>query len=634
MKHGFFAVAAGTPGIRLADCGYNQKELRRLYLAACDSGAGLLVLPELCLTGYTCGDLFLQDTLLDAAQTALLRLVEQSAGEDMLCAVGAPLRRGNKLYNCGVLFQNGRILGVIPKTHLHNYAEFNEARHFAPAPKDNGSIRIGGMGYPFGAKLLFQCETLPELCIGVEVCEDLWSPSPPSTGLALHGATVIANLSASGETTGKAGYRRLLVMSQSARLACGYVYADAGRGESTGDMVFAGHNMIAENGTLLCENQPFTGELCVSEMDVQRLMYERRRISTFPSEDHDGYVMVPFRLPVRETKLTRSIPSRPFIPAHAAEREAHCEEILNILAHGLMQRLTHTHCDTLVIGVSGGLDSTLALLVCARTMDLLGRDRAGVTAVTMPCFGTTSRTRGNAERLLECLHIPCRTVDITAAVRQHLLDIGHGEDTYDVTYENAQARERTQVLMDIANQKNGLVVGTGDLSELALGWATYNGDHMSMYGVNGSIPKTLIRHMVHHVAQQSQEELRGVLMDILDTPVSPELLPADGGGEISQKTEQLVGPYDLHDFFLYWMIRWGAKPDKVLRLTMYAFQGEYDEATIRYWLKTFCRRFFQQQFKRSCLPDGPKVGSVSLSPRGDWRMPSDANYDAWMNTIE
>ena len=512
--------------------------------------------------------------------------------------------------------------------------EFYELRQFTPAPARQGELTLGGRSVPFGTRQLFRCATLRELCIGVEICEDLWVPNPPSNTLANEGATVILNPSASDETIGKDAYRRLLLQSQSGRLCCAYVYADAGSGESTTDLVYAGHNIIAENGAILKETKPFEQDepLTVTEIDVRRLAHERRRLTTFSlshTNDQPPYHVTEFSLTVTPTSLTREISPTPFIPAGRGDRDARCEAILQMQSFGLQKRIAHTRCKTAVVGISGGLDSTLALLVSARAMQLAGRPVSDVLAVTMPCFGTTERTRSNAEKLCDCLGIPCRRVDITAAVEQHFRDIGHEDGVFDITFENVQARERTQVLMDIANQTGGIVIGTGDLSELALGWATYNGDHMSMYAVNCSVPKSLIRHIVRYLADTASSALREVLLDILDTPVSPELLPASDG-KITQETENIVGPYALHDFFLYHMIRWGAGPAKVLRMAQYAFAGEYDEQVIRKWLSVFCRRFFAQQFKRSCLPDGPKVGSVTLSPRGDWRMPSDAEAEAWL----
>ena len=630
MKDGFVKLAAATPAVRLADCAYHADQILRCIKEARRAGAKLLVLPELCVTGYTCGDLFLQSALLAQALAALEEIRAGSAGSDLLCVVGAPLKKDDKLYNCAIIIQNGKYLAVIPKTHLPNYGEFYEQRWFAPAPEENTTLSIGGEAVPFGAKILLCCQQLPQLRIAAELCEDLWAPDPPSTGHALAGATVIANLSCSDETIGKAEYRRSLVQSQSARLCCAYLYADAGEGESTTDMVFSGHNLICENGALLAQTLPFQSGMAITEIDVQALSYERQRRNSFPPVQDEGYLRIPFSLTVEETSLTRTVSPYPFIPASTADRQSRCEEILTMQAAGLAHRLGHTHAKTAVIGLSGGLDSTLALLVAVRAMKRLGRPMQDILAVTMPCFGTTSRTKSNAQRLAEAYDVSFREVDISASVRQHFADIGHDPKMLDVTYENAQARERTQVLMDLANQSGGLVIGTGDLSELALGWATYNGDHMSMYGVNASVPKTLIRHMVAYEAVVCGDEtLRRTLEDILATPVSPELLPAQDG-EISQKTEDLVGPYALHDFFLYYAVRWAFSPAKIYRLANDAFEGEYAPEEIKQWLLRFYQRFFAQQFKRSCLPDGPKVGSVTLSPRGDWRMPSDACATLWL----
>ena len=635
MKYGFIKVAAASPALRVADCRYNAEQSVAAMQRAAAAGVRLLVLPELGLTGYTCGDLLLQPVLQQGALHALQTLLAVSAGLPMTTVAGLPLEVEGKLYNCAAVLHGGKILGVVPKTNLPNYGEFYEVRWFTPAPAEAKAISLLGQQVPFGTDLLFCCRELPEYKLAVEICEDLWVALPPSTRHAMAGATVIANCSASDETIGKAEYRRELITGQSARLMAGYLYADAGRGESTTDMVFAGHDLIAENGRLLAETALFTNEMIVTEIDVHRLTAERRRTNTWRAADSAGYTIIPFSLPAEVTTLTRLIDPHPFVPADSAERKQRCEAILTMQAEGLRRRLEHIGCPCAVLGISGGLDSTLALLVAVRALDLLGRPRTDMIAVTMPGFGTTHRTRSNAELLCEKLGVTLRTVSIAAAVRQHFKDIGHDESVTDTTYENAQARERTQVLMDIANRENGIVVGTGDLSELALGWATYNGDHMSMYGVNGSIPKTLVRYLVRHAAETCGDEaLAAVLYDILDTPVSPELLPADEGGRIAQKTEDLVGPYELHDFFLDHFIRYGCPPQKLLYLAENAFAGRYDRAVILKWLRTFCRRFFQQQFKRSCLPDGPKVGSVTLSPRGDWRMPSDASAALWLREID
>lgn len=633
MRHGFIKAAAATPDIRVADCGYNAEKIVNLMRCADESGVKLLVLPELCVTGYTCGDLFLQKTLLDGALAALEKIVGESRDLSLLAVLGLPLIWEGKLFNCAAVVGEGRVLGVVPKTHLPNYGEFYELRHFSPAPSESGEITLCEKAVPFGSKLLFTASNLPEFSFAVELCEDLWSPVPPSSYHAMAGATVICNLSASNETVGKSEYRQNLIKSQSARLVCAYLYADAGYGESTTDMVFSAHNMIAENGVFLAQSKNRENNLTLSEIDVFRLFGERRRMNTFTA-GRDGYLEIPFSPVLEKTVLTRRISPAPFIPESAEERDRRCLEILNIQAAGLAKRLEHTGAKTAVVGISGGLDSTLALLATARAFDLLSKNRDQILAITMPCFGTTKRTKSNAALLAEKTGATLKEIDITDSVRSHFHDIGHDPDDYSAAYENAQARERTQVLMDLANRENGLVVGTGDLSELALGWATYNGDHMSMYGVNSGVPKTLVRYLVRYCADQEKDEaLKNTLLDILDTPVSPELLPPDEG-EISQKTEELVGPYELHDFFLYYAVRWAFAPGKVYRLAKYAFSGIYDDKTIRHWLKTFYSRFFSQQFKRSCLPDGPKVGSVTLSPRGDWRMPSDAAAKLWLAELE
>ena len=640
MKDGFICVAAGTPKVRVADCRYNAEQIFTMMREAEKQGVKILALPELCLTGYTCGDLFLQDTLLNGAAEGLRTILEATRHLEVLTALGMPVRAGGKLFNCAVVIQKGKVLGVVPKTHLPNYGEFYEMRWFQSGADCGDDLQpfddvlafrsYGGIG-----QCLIDCPTVPGLKVGVELCEDLWAADPPSRRLAEAGATVILNLSASNEVVGKAAYRRQLVVGQSGRLCCGYVYADAGEGESTTDVVFTGHNMIAENGALLAEYR-FTAGLTFADIDVERLVYERRRLTPFPSVNAAGLYRNEAEFTPCATKLRRYVSPTPFIPDNAADRASRCEEILTIAALGLKKRLEHTGARTAVIGLSGGLDSTLALLIAALAMGMLHRDPGDIIAVTMPCFGTTDRTKNNAVLLAEHMGTTLRTIPIGDTVRSHFRDIGHSPEDQDVTYENAQARERTQVLMDIANQTGGLVIGTGDLSELALGWATYNGDHMSMYGVNASIPKTLVRHLVDYVARDNRKkdpELAQVLEDILDTPVSPELLPAVQG-EISQRTEDLVGPYELHDFFLYHAVRWGFGPRKILRLAELALGRQYSREVILKWLKNFYCRFFAQQFKRSCLPDGPKVGSVALSPRGDWRMPSDAAARLWLEELE
>ncbi len=635
MRDGFIKVAAGTPKIRVADCRYNAEQTFTLMRQAYQQGVRVLCLPELCLTGYTCADLFLQDTLLRGAEEGLATILEATKNLDMLTALGLPIRHGGKLYNCAAVISKGEILAVVPKTHLPNYSEFYERRWFEPGRCVDRLFTLCSQETFFGPDVLFPCETMPNLTVGVEICEDLWSADPPSARLAQSGATLILNLSASDEVVGKADYRRQLVTSQSARLVCGYIYADAGEGESSTDMVFAGHNIIAENGVLLAQRR-FSAGLTISEIDVEKLAFERRRLTTFSPPERDPFLSISFDLSPTTTALTRPVSPTPFVPIHAQDRKERCEEILKIAALGLKKRLEHTGAKTAVVGLSGGLDSTLAILITGIAMKLLDRPESDIIAVTMPCFGTTDRTRDNAIELASRLGATLKKVDIGEAVKQHFKDIGQSMDDHSVTFENGQARERTQVLMDIANQTGGLVIGTGDLSELALGWATYNGDHMSMYGVNASIPKTLVRHLVSYVAgdkAQEDQALSDVLTDILDTPVSPELLPAIEG-KISQKTEDIVGPYELHDFYLYYAVRWGFPPRKILRLAEYAFGRSYERATLLKWLKNFYRRFFSQQFKRSCLPDGPKVGSVTLSPRGDWRMPSDAVAALWLEELE
>ena len=624
-------VAAGTPKVRVADCAYNTENIIALMREAEEKRVKVLALPELCVTGYTAADLFLQDTLLAGALSGLAAIKRASEELDLLTFVGLPIADCGRLYNCAAAVKGGRILGVTTKRNIPNYSVYYELRHFEPGEDAMRTVRLLGEDVPFGNRLLFECEQLP-LRVAAELCEDLWVPQSPSIEHALAGANLIVNLSASDENVGKGDYRRSLVSMQSARLICGYIYANAGQGESSQDMVYAGHNLICENGTMLAESERFTTGLLISEIDVQYLEAERRRMSSF-GRRQEGYTRVPFSLKMEQTELTRRLSPTPFVPGDPDARDRRCEEILSIQTQGLMQRLRHIHGKCAVIGVSGGLDSTLALLVTARAFRALSLDPAGIKAVTMPCFGTTKRTRSNAEILARSLGMDFLEVPIADAVRVHFRDIGQDERVHDVTYENGQARERTQVLMDVANKEGGIVIGTGDLSELALGWATYNGDHMSMYGVNCSIPKTLIRYLVRYEADHAgDEELRDVLLDILDTPVSPELLPPVDG-DISQKTEDLVGPYELHDFFLYYLLRRACPPKKVLRLAVHALGDRYDEATILSWLRVFCRRFFSQQFKRSCLPDGPKVGSVTLSPRGDLRMPSDASGALWQNDL-
>ena len=641
MKDGFITVAAGTPQIRVADCRYNAEQIFTMMREAARQGVKILALPELCLTGYTCEDLFFQDTLLDGAEEGLRTILEATKHLDILTALGMPVRAAGKLYNCAVVIQKGEILAVAPKTYLPNYGEFYEKRWFERLEGLDGHVSLSlrgadGMTTFMGlGQSIIDCPAVPGLKVGVEICEDLWASDPPSRRLAEAGATVILNLSASNEVVGKAAYRRQLVVGQSGRLCCGYVYADAGEGESTTDLVFTGHNMIAENGAMLAEHR-FTTGLTIADIDAQRLAYERRRLTPFPAVRDTGLCWNEAEFTPCVTKIRRYVSPTPFIPENAADRANRCEEILTIAALGLKKRLEHTGAKTAVVGLSGGLDSTLALLITALAMGMLHRPASDIIAVTMPCFGTTDRTKNNAVLLARRMGATLQTVPIGDTVRSHFRDIGHSPEDRDVTYENAQARERTQVLMDVANQTGGLVIGTGDLSELALGWCTYNGDHMSMYAVNASIPKTLVRHLVDYVARDNlkkDQELTDVLEDILDTPVSPELLPAVQG-EISQRTEDLVGPYELHDFFLYYVLRWGFGPRKVFRLAELALGRSYSREVILKWLRSFYRRFFAQQFKRSCMPDGPKVGSVALSPRGDWRMPSDAVARLWLEELE
>lgn len=664
MKDGFVKVGAGTPGVKVADCEYNATEIIRLAKKMAEEGAKVIVMPELCITAYTCGDLFWQELLLEEAKAQLLRIADETANLDALIFVGLPVEYKGKLYNVAAGINRGEILGLVPKIHLPNYNEFYEGRYFTSGADVDGMVQLKpepfeelsffemeneeedvdedefrNCAVPICSTMLFTCSQMPALKVAVEICEDLWAPNPPSVQHALNGATLIVNLSASDEVVGKDSYRRSLIGNQSARLLCGYIYASAGEGESTQDVVYGGHNLIAENGVLLAESRRFTSGAVYADLDVQRLVNERRRMTTYlftgdKDENNVFYSEAEFQLEKEETALTRNFDPKPFVPGVKEERDRRCDEILNIQAMGLKTRLAHIHGQSAVIGLSGGLDSTLALLVTVRAFDMLGIPRENITTVTMPCFGTTDRTYRNACLLSEKLGAQLREINIKEVVSLHFRDIGHDPQKHDVTYENSQARERTQILMDVANQTGGIVIGTGDLSELALGWATYNGDHMSMYGVNASVPKTLVRHLVQYYADTcGDEQLGQVLLDILDTPVSPELLPPKDG-VISQKTEDLVGPYELHDFFLYYMLRWTFPPKKIYRMAQLAFAGEYDDETILKWLKIFYRRFFMQHFKRSCLPDGPKVGSVAVSPRGDLRMPSDACSTIWMREIE
>ena len=632
MKDGFIKVAAATPKIKVADPAYNTEEILKIIDETEKNGASILVFSELTISGYTCGDLFLQQPLLTECKNQLLRIVKATENKSMLVVVGCPIVIKQKLYNCAVVISDGSILGIVPKTHLPNYSEFYELRHFTSGEGLEEDLWFREeFGYVnVAVNQLFKCKEIPELVVACEICEDLWVPLPPSTYHAMAGATVICNPSASVETTTKESYRRSLVSNQSARLLAAYIYADAGEGESTQDVVYSGHHLICENGSVLAEAKRFTNEIIYADIDVQKLAAERRKMTSFPGGQIDDYFEQEFSLEVKENKITRTFPKAPFVPDNQDERDKRCDEILSLQSMGLKKRLEHTNCKHAVVGISGGLDSTLAVLVTARAFDLLDIPRENLICVTMPCFGTTDRTYQNAVSLIKELGATLKEVRIEKAVRQHFADIGHDENNHDVTYENSQARERTQILMDMANQYNGMVIGTGDMSELALGWATYNGDHMSMYAVNCSVPKTLVRYLVLYYAETTDnKKLSEVLMDVLDTPVSPELLPPVDG-VISQKTEDLVGPYELHDFFLYYMLRFGFPKSKLYRMAKLTFDGVYDDETIKKWLDKFYWRFFSQQFKRSCLPDGPKVGSVAVSPRGDLRMPSDASPTAWI----
>lgn len=634
MKQGFIKVAAATPDIRVADVAFNTEEIIRTMQDAVHNGAKIIVFPELCITGYTCGDLFTQDILLKAAERGLIQIMEATKELEALVFVGCPLAVEGELYNTAVALNKGKILGFTTKTFLPNYGEFYEMRQFTPGPEQMRMIKFAGKEVPFGPQILFSSVETEGLTVAAEICEDVWSPIPPSIQAALEGALILVNCSASDETIGKDRYREELISGQSARLIAGYIYANAGEGESTTDVVFGGHNLIAENGTILKASGRFANETIYSEIDYKRLLSERRKNTTFRSVTKKSLTIVPFSVKEEETKLTRFFSPAPFVPKNSEERAKRCEEILSIQAMGLKKRMKHTNASGAVVGISGGLDSTLALLVTAKAFDMLGIPRSNIRAVTMPCFGTTDRTYRNACTMSEKLGASLLEVPIREAVTIHFRDIGHDMNDHSVTYENGQARERTQVLMDIANKDGALVIGTGDMSELALGWATYNGDHMSMYGVNTSVPKTLVKHLVQYYADTcGDEELRKVLLDVLDTPVSPELLPPEDG-QIAQKTEDLVGPYELHDFYLYYVLRFGYEPSKIYRIARHAFSGVYDDETILKWLKKFYWRFFSQQFKRSCLPDGPKVGTVALSPRGDWRMPSDACASVWIRDLE
>ncbi|MCR5732643.1 MAG: NAD(+) synthase [Sphaerochaetaceae bacterium] len=629
MKDGFVRIAAVSPQLRVVDCDFNSDNIIEKVKEADSKQVKLLVFPELSITSYTANDLFKQDVLLEASLDSLARIAEETRECDVLFYVGLPIRVEGKLYNTAAALFHGEVLCFIPKTNLPNYDEFYEKRWFTPAFSGIRSINFRGKSVPFGTDIIIRDPSIDGFSVACEICEDLWVPQPPSTRHALAGANIIVNLSASDELIGKEEYRRDMIKVMSGRLISTYIYASAGEGESTTDMVFTAHNMIVENGSILNEENFAGDDLLVAETDVFKLLHERMNTSTYPDVKDEGYLKIDIKLERVDYKLTRHFSRYPFVPSGEKERVERCEKIITLQSLGLKKRIKHTNAKSAVVGLSGGLDSTLALLVTVKAFDMLGRDRKDIIAVTMPCFGTTKRTRSNAELLATALKVSFKEVNITKSVRQHFEDIGHDESVTDVTYENSQARERTQVLMDIANQCGGLVIGTGDLSELALGWATYNGDHMSMYGVNASIPKTLVRYLVKYFADNNYSGASESLYDILATPVSPELLPAKGDGTISQVTEDLVGPYELHDFFLFYIVRLGFAPKKVLRLAVHSFEGVYEEEFIKKWLSVFTRRFFAMQFKRSCLPDGPKVGSVTFSPRSDWRMPSDAVRTLW-----
>ena len=633
MKHGFITLSAGVPEVSVAAPTKNAESICRLIDEAYEKNAAILTLPELSVTGYTCSDLFFSDSLIKSAERAVESIIKHTKGKKMLVFVGVPVSAYGKLYNCAAVISNGELLGFVPKTNIPNYSEFYELRHFTPAPETDSVVRFCGRDVNFGVHQIFSCAEMPSLRVSAEICEDMWVADAPSTHHAMAGATVIVNLSASNETVCKDAYRKMLVTSASGKLICAYVYADAGVGESTTDIVFSGHSMIAQNGAVTAETLPFAGEygksrIITSVCDLMHLEHDRRRMNTVKPEYAEKYTVTEFSLDIKETDITGIINPRPFIPGGREDKKAVCSRITDIQAAGLAKRIRASHAKGCVVALSGGLDSTLALLVTAKAFDMLGMSHKAITTVTMPCFGTTSRTRSNAEIMALELDTSFRCIDIKEAVDIHFRDIGHDPSDLSVVYENSQARERTQIIMDIANADGSLVIGTGDLSELALGWATYNGDHMSNYGVNAGVPKTLVRHIVSYFADEAEEggkeSLARVLRDVLATPVSPELLPAKDG-EIAQKTEDIVGPYDLHDFYLYHFMRWGETPDKIMRETEAAFADEFDSETIKKWLNIFLRRFYTQQFKRSALPDGPKVGSAALSPRGDWRMPSDAD---------
>ncbi|MEG0365982.1 MAG: NAD(+) synthase [Coprobacillus sp.] len=633
MKDGFVRVSCASFEVKLGNVKANTEELIKACHRAEEENIQVLLFPELCLTGYTIEDLFYQKRVLNEVYEQIEVILDATYELNMIIVFGLPLLHMNKLYNCAMVIEGGEILGVVPKTYIPSYHEFYEGRHFASAPKETTEILINGEYYSFGTDILFEGFHQPYLKIAVEICEDLWAPIPPSSRHCLNGATLILNPSASCTLTTKSDYRRLLVSSHSARLICGYAYCNAGNGESTTDVVFSGHHIIAENGNILEESIEYETDLIYTDLDLEKIVSERLEMTTYENRN-DHYHFVPFDIEDVDLELDRYYDPHPFVPNDEEKRAIRCQEVFDIQIQGLIQRIKATKTKKVVIGISGGLDSTLALLVASMAYQRLGYPSTDIIAITMPCFGTTSRTKNNALTMMQELKVTSLTVDITESVKQHFKDINHDENIHDVTYENAQARERTQVLMDIANQEGGIVIGTGDLSEVALGWSTYNGDHMSMYGVNVSVPKTLVRYLVDYVSSLYQgQPLHDILQDILDTPVSPELLPAKDN-EIVQKTEDIVGPYELHDFFLYHHVRFHYEPRKLYRIALLAFEEQYNPEEIKKWLTLFYRRFFTQQFKRSCIPDGPKVGSVALSPRGDLRMPSDANVDAWLEACE
>lgn len=632
MKDGFVKIACATPMIKVADCTHNSKQICSMIADAHSMGASIIAFPELTITGYTCGDLFLQQKLISSALDSLLLISSETASLDIITIVGLPFQHGPKLYNCAAVIYKGNILGFVPKSNIPNYSEFYEARHFAKGFADSYTT-INNKKIPFGNNLIFSCSNMPSFCFGIEICEDLWVADTPSVKLAQNGAALIFNISASDEIIGKSEYRKTIIKAKSGSLLCAYAYSDAGTGESTTDMVFAGHNIIAENGSVIAESEKFTSGIIYADVDFNRIQLERIKSTTFAYKN-SICLEIAFNMPIKNTNLIRHFSPTPFIPSSNSDLQERCHEIHNIQAVGLMSRLKHIGCKNVVLGLSGGLDSTLALIVAIHAFDMLSLDKKGIKAVTMPCFGTTNRTYQNACRLAAEYGVELIEINIKNSVLQHFNDINHDPNIHDLTYENSQARERTQILMDLANKFNGIVIGTGDLSELALGWATYNGDHMSMYAVNASIPKTLVRYLINYEANNSNKSLCSILTDIINTPVSPELLPPDSQGLIQQKTEDIVGPYELHDFFLYYLVRFGFTPSKIYRMAVHAFNETYNSQTILKWLNVFYKRFFAQQFKRSCLPDGPKVGSVTLSPRGDFRMPSDASASEWLNELD